>query len=313
MCASDNVVPRFLAKFIFPCLLSLSLRRSRVYLSQLQFRREIHGLVGDYLSLSQVAYKDPNCLLSLAGPNFFNFGLGLALPKASPWLDDINEAVLKNQENETIKTIQERWFNKKSCDSKPFTELGVINFSGLFMTLVLVLCFCACAVFVEFSIVIMLIKCGNRLGVLGKSIKRFAFNVKKGEEDQLNMQYSFLLRRPQKGSFDVTTWPETVDSFQELGFHNDSFFKSLEQVSHYDTHCTPNEKGFRTKNTGSTPHEQSAATLNHQGAAHYQQRVQENGEIANERELVKDSRYTNGQYRSRTKSFKKNGSMSTKL
>ena len=62
----------------------------------------------------------------------------------------------------------------------------------------------------EFSIVIMLIKCGNRLGVLGKSIKRFAFNVKKGEEDQLNMQYSFLLRRPQKASFDVTTHTETV-------------------------------------------------------------------------------------------------------
>lgn len=186
-------------------------------------------------------------------------------------MDDINQAVLKNQENETIKTIEERWFNKKSCDSKPFTELGIINFSGLFMTLMLVLCFCACAVFVEFSIVIMLIKCGNRLGVLGKSIKRFAFNVKKGEEDQLNMQYSFLLRRPQKATFDVTTYTGTVDSFQELGFRNESFFKSLEQGSYYDTCYTPNEKGFGPKNACATSHEQPMSTLNHEGTAHYQQ------------------------------------------
>lgn len=221
--------------------------------------------------------------------------------------------MLKNQENETIKTIEERWFNKKSCDSKPFTELGIINFSGLFMTLMLVLCFCACAVFVEFSIVIMLIKCGNRLGVLGKSIKRFAFNVKKGEEDQLNMQYSFLLRRPQKATFDVTTYTGTVDSFQELGFRNESFFKSLEQGSYYDTCYTPNEKGFGPKNACATSHEQPMSTLNHEGTAHYQQGVHRNGEIESGKEPVRDSRYMNGHHRRRTKSFKKNGSIATKL
>lgn len=190
--------------------------------------REIHGLVGDYLSLSQVANNDESCSYSLAGPNFFNFGLGLALRKESPWLYDVNQAVLKHQENGTIQTIERRWFNKKQCDLKPFSSLEIINFSGLFMTLVIVIAFCLFAIFVEFFIIILMIKFGERLGALGKFTKRFAFNVKKGEEDQLNMQYSFLLRRQRNASWDVTT-ARSAEEFEELGFHNNAYSLSPEQ------------------------------------------------------------------------------------
>lgn len=193
------------------------------------FCREIHGLVGDYLSLSQVANNDENCSYSLAGPNFFNFGLGLAMRKGSPWLHDVNQAALKHQENGSIQTIESRWFNKKNCHLKPFSRLEIINFSGLFMTLVIVIGFCLFAVFVEFFIVVLMIKFGDRLGALGKFVKRFVFNVEKGEEDQLNMQYSFLLRRQRNASWDVAAIRTEATEFEELGFHNNAYSLSQEQ------------------------------------------------------------------------------------
>ena len=276
------------------------------------FFREINGLVGDYLSLSQVANKDPNCSFSLAGPNFFNFGLGLALPKASPWISDVNQAVLKHQENGTIQTIEKRWFNKNSCDSKPFTALGIINFSGLFMTVVVVLGFCVFAVLAEFFIVIMLIRLGTRLGAFGKFIKRFAFNVKEGEEDELNMKYSFLLRRQRKASWNVTPSAETTDMFQELGFHNDASFSSRVHGFHSDTCHTPNGQCFHD-NSHFTPDRQSikVGKLNQEGTAHNS--VYENYEMINGRSTLTDYKYMNGYDNSKTKSVKENGFMVTKL
>lgn len=277
---------------------------------EISVRREIHGLVGDFLSLSQVANNDPNCSLSLAGPNFFNFGLGLAVQKGSPWLEDINRAVLKNQEDNTIQNIEERWFNRKSCDSKPFTELGLISLGGLFKTLVIVISFCVFAVLVEFFIIIMLIKCGRRLGELGKFIKRFAFNAKKGEENQLDMQYSFLLRRPRRVTFDINASTVATDTHQELGFHNHAH----EQDFYNDSRYQPNGYGFYNEKS-IKPREQASETNkpNHDGNAHNQRRFQQNGEIPNGKPSVRDHSNMNGHHYDRTKGVKRNGSMLTKF
>ena len=195
----------------------------RLFTTITVFCREINGLVGDYLSLSEVANNDENCSYSLAGPNFFNFGLGIALQKDSPWLQDVNQAVLKHQENGSIQAIESRWFNKKSCDLKPFNRLGIVNFSGLFMTVVIVIALCVFALFVEVCVVLVMIKYGDKLGTLGKFIKRFVFNVKKGEEEQLNMQYSFLLRRHQNANWDVASSHVTPTDLEELGFRNNRY------------------------------------------------------------------------------------------
>ena len=176
-----------------------------------------------------MANNDENCSYSLAGPNFFNFGLGLALRKGSLWLQDVNQAVLKHQENGSIQTIESRWFNKKSCDLNPFNRLGIINFSGLFMAGVIVIGFCVFAVFVEVCMLAVMIKFGDKLGTLGKFTKRFVFNVKKGEEDQINMQYSFLLRRHQNGKWNVPASHVTSRDLEELGFDNNAYSFPREQ------------------------------------------------------------------------------------
>lgn len=112
---------------------------------------------------------------------------------------------------------------------KPFNRLGIINFSGLFMAVVIVIAFCVFAVFVEFCVVVIIIKFGDKLGTLGKFTKRFVFNVKKGEEDQVNMQYSFLLRRHQNAKWDVAASHAASTHFDELGFHNNAYSLSQEQ------------------------------------------------------------------------------------
>ena len=123
-----------------------------------------------------------------------------------------------------------------------------------------------------------MIKYGARLGALGKFIKRFVFNVKKGEEDQLNMQYSFLLRRQRNASWDVADVRTEATDFEELGFHNNAY--TLSQ-----------DLGERTRN----------GTI-HRG-------LHENGDaIMNGISDITNFEHLNG----RTKSFKQNG-MVTKL
>ena len=182
------------------------------------FRREIHGLVGDYLSLSQIANNDINCSYSLAGPNFFNFGLGIALAPGSPWFKDVNEAVLRHQENGSIDVIEKRWFNKKSCALQPFSALNIGHFSGLFMAVVMVVSFCFCALAAEFLFLFILVRYGNRSGRLQTFIKRFVFNIRKGEENHLHLQFSYLLRRPRKKSWGVSNDVDTPP--RELAFCN---------------------------------------------------------------------------------------------
>ena len=75
---------------------------------------------------------------------------------------------------------------------------------------------------------IAMIKFGDRLGAFGKFVKRFVFNANEGEEEQLNMRYSFLLRRQQKARWDIAAANARVTEL-ELGFHNSAYCFSQEQ------------------------------------------------------------------------------------
>ena len=98
-------------------------------------------------------------------------------------------SVLKHQENNTVQSIEERWFPKQTCGGNEHRPLRAIDFVGLFWVLAAVAAFSLLALLVEGLMVFTLIKCGRCLGPFGRLLKRFLFNVKKGEEDSFNLQY----------------------------------------------------------------------------------------------------------------------------
>ena len=98
-------------------------------------------------------------------------------------------SVLKHQENNTVQSIEERWFPKQTCGGNEHRPLRAVDFVGLFWVLVAVAAFSLLALLVEGLMVFTLIKCGRCLGPFGRLLKRFLFNVKKGEEDSFNLQY----------------------------------------------------------------------------------------------------------------------------
>ena len=106
-----------------------------------------------------------------------------------PWLQEISLSVLKHQENSTVQLIEERWFPKQTCVGNEHRPLEVIDFVGLLWVLVLVAGFSLLALLVESLVVFALIKFGKCLGPFGRLLKRFLFNVKKGEEDYFTLQY----------------------------------------------------------------------------------------------------------------------------
>lgn len=106
-----------------------------------------------------------------------------------PWLQEISLSVLKQQENNTIQSIEERWFPKQTCGGNEHRPLRAIDFVGLFWVLIGVAAFSLLALLVESLMVFTLIKCGRCLGPFGRLLKRFLFNVKKGEEDYFTLQY----------------------------------------------------------------------------------------------------------------------------
>lgn len=232
--------------------------------------------------------------------------------KASPWLRDVNQAVLKHQENGTIEAIEKRWFNKKSCDMNPFSELGIINLSGLFMTVVIVLGFCVFAILVEFLLILMFMKVGNRLGKFGKFVKRFVFNLKKGEEDQVNIKYSFVFSQRNQ-TWDVSSSKETSEkTFQEFGFLNDayvtlgesSFHSALfntqtEQRMHDNAYFASTKQSMKGKKLG------QKETCNHT--------TNENHEMSYGKATYKTCKYADASDSSKTKSLKQNGFVVTKL
>ena len=98
-------------------------------------------------------------------------------------------SVLKHQENNTVQSIEERWFPKQTCGRNEHRPLRAIDFVGLFWVLAAVAAFSLLALLVEGLMVFTLIKCGRCLGPFGRLLKRFLFNEKKGEEDSFNLQY----------------------------------------------------------------------------------------------------------------------------
>ena len=141
------------------------------------------------MSLSQIANTDKTCSFKLVKDHSFESGYGFAVRKNSPWLQDISLSVLAHQENGTVQSIVNRWFPKSVCsDIKP-RELESSDFVGLFWTVFAVTVFSLLALLTEMLTLLALVKFGKKLGPLGRFLKRFLFNVKRGEEDQALVQY----------------------------------------------------------------------------------------------------------------------------
>lgn len=152
-------------------------------------------MIGDYRALKQAGNGDKECRYSLAGPNFYNHGYGFAFPKGSPWAEEADLSVLKNQENGSIQAIMDYWFNKKDCSTVPVKELHFEKFVGLFLLIAGVIVFCFMALMSEMLIIFLLVKFGRNLGPMGKALKRMIFSVRKGEENEIHIKWLQLYRR----------------------------------------------------------------------------------------------------------------------
>ena len=157
--------------------------------------RKVDGFVADYLSLLQVGNGDCCCQYSLAGPNFFDFGYSFAFPKDSPWTEEANLSVLKNLENGSIQAIVDYWFDKKKCKAVLPKQLGFDKFFGLFLLLLCVMAFSFLALVSEMLIIFLLMKSGQHLGPIGRSLKRMIFSVRKGKENDVHITWSQLYKR----------------------------------------------------------------------------------------------------------------------
>ena len=141
------------------------------------------------MSLSQIANTDKNCSFKLIKHHFHNSGYGFAVHKNSPWLREISLSVLTHQENGTVQSIVNRWFPKSVCSTDEHRKLESSDFITLFWTVVAVSVFSLLALFAEMFILFALVRFGQRLGPLGRFLKRFLLNVEPGEEDQTLVQY----------------------------------------------------------------------------------------------------------------------------
>ena len=189
------------------------------------FFRTIDGLIGDYLSLRHIASTDKNCSFTLIKEHSLKSGYGFAVSKhGMPWLQEISLSVLKHQENNTDQLIEERWFPKQTCGGNEHRPLRAIDFVGLFWVLAAVAAFSLLALLVEGLMVFTLIKCGRCLGPFGRLLKRFLFNVKKGED-------SFTLRYLQAGlmarSLTVETTNEDITQ-EQTSYENQGFVEICE-------------------------------------------------------------------------------------
>lgn len=156
---------------------------------------KLHGFIGNYQSLQQAGNKDPKCRFRLAGPNFYTYGYGFAFPKGSPWIEEAELSVLKNQENGSIQAIMDYWFNKKDCHTVPVKSLDYDKFVGLFLLIAGVIAFCFMALAMEMLVIFLLIKFGRHLGPLGKFLKRMIFSVRRGEENEIHIKWLQLYRQ----------------------------------------------------------------------------------------------------------------------
>ena len=165
---------------------------------------EIHGLVGDYLSLRQIANKMPDCSLCMAGSNFYTYGLAFAMPKNSPWLDDITRVVLEMKENGSINILEKTYFDEKICRSSIAQgSLSILHFSGLFLTVAGTIAFCFLALLAEVITIFVLVRFSQHLGALGKFSMRLLFDLKKGEEHLITLKYSTMRNKRKRVQMDL--------------------------------------------------------------------------------------------------------------
>lgn len=178
------------------------------------------------MSLRHIASTDKSCSFSLIKENSLKSGYGFAVSKhGMPWLQEISLSVLKHQENSTVQSIEERWFPKQTCGGKEHRRFEAIDFVGLFWVVAGVTAFSLLALLVESLMVFTLLKCGKRLGSFGRLLKRFLFNVKKGEEDHFTLQYrqAGLIAK----NWTVETTNEEIAQ-EELGYENQGFVDTRE-------------------------------------------------------------------------------------
>ena len=158
------------------------------------FYSEIQGLVGDYLSLRGAANKIPDCNYCLAGPNFYTHGVAFAVPKGSPWLDDINRVVIEMKTNGSVSMIEKRYFDKM-CSRTSAKDLSILNFSGLFLTVAIAIAVCFLALLAEVIAIFVLVRFRKHLGVAGKFSMRLLFNLKRGEEHLITLKQSSMIMK----------------------------------------------------------------------------------------------------------------------
>lgn len=145
--------------------------------------------------MRQAANKIPGCRYCLAGPNFYTHGIGFAVPKGSPWLNDITRVVLEMKTNGSINTLEKMYFDKKSCRSSVAKDLSIVNFSGLFLTVAVTITFCFLALLAEVIAIFVLVRFSPHLGVIGKFSMRLLFDLKKGEEHLITLKYSTMRKK----------------------------------------------------------------------------------------------------------------------
>lgn len=145
----------------------------------------------------------PDCNLTLAGPNFYTYGLAFAMPKNSPWLDDITRVVLEMKENGSISMLEKMYFDEKLCRNSIPKDLSIFHFSGLFLTVAATIAFCFLALLAEVIAIFVLVRFSQHLGALGKFSMRLLFDLKKGEEHLITLKYSTMRNNRKRVKMDL--------------------------------------------------------------------------------------------------------------
>lgn len=99
------------------------------------------------------------------------------------------------KQNGTIDLLEKMHFDEKMCSSSIAKELSLLNLSGLFLALAVTIGFCFLALLIEVLAIFLLVRFRHHLGALGKFAVRLLFDVEKGEEHLIMLQYSSEKKR----------------------------------------------------------------------------------------------------------------------
>ncbi|XP_078575875.1 glutamate receptor 1-like [Branchiostoma floridae x Branchiostoma japonicum] len=105
------------------------------------------AIEGDYIFISPTTYeyeilKERCDMVILTADYFFKFQVALPFPLESPYVSEVNLAMMKMAQDGEMDVLENRWFNKKKehCKSDAAETTGVLgmdNFGGLFYFLVM--------------------------------------------------------------------------------------------------------------------------------------------------------------------------------